>query len=252
MSLHIVQWCSNILQKNTVMRVLVPDGEGPFATVYLLHGLTEDSSVWARFHQIELLMRDKPFIVVMPDADRSFYVNDPRSGGLEYENYMMEDVLGYVERVFPAAAESEQRALVGISMGGDGALLLAFRHPDAFCATASISGSTYYAHDMSTRHLNNDVGALGRALPRESNDLFFLAAHGDLSSYDLALRLSCGLQDHLYDTNLAFHAHLARLGVDHQWVEHKGRHDHSTWDSQLPLALDFVVAEMEANRHTLA
>ncbi len=244
MGLHIIHWRSNVIQKNTVMNVLVPEGDPPFATIYLLHGLTGDASVWARFHNLERMMEGRPVVVVMPDADRSFYANDPRPGGLQYEDYISEEIRTYVERVFPVRRERDARACVGLSMGGYGALLLSLKHPDLFCASASISGSTYYGHDMTGRHETDDVGALGRALDREANDVFFLTEHPALGSPSVALRLSCGTEDHLHDTNLAFHDHLVQLGIAHEWVEHAGAHDHGTWDVQVPLAVEWVMEQM--------
>ncbi|MHB1319895.1 MAG: alpha/beta hydrolase-fold protein, partial [Anaerolineae bacterium] len=99
MGLHIIQWRSNVIHRDTAMNVLVPDGPPRFPTIYLLHGLTSDSFVWTRFHSVERVMRDRPAVVVMPDADRSFYANDPRAGGLPYEDYVSQEVRGYVERV---------------------------------------------------------------------------------------------------------------------------------------------------------
>lgn len=244
MGLHIIHWRSNVIQKNTVMNVLVPEGPPPFPAIYLLHGLTGDSHVWTRFHNLERVMRDQPAVVVMPDADRSFYANDPRPGGLAYEDYVCEEVRAYVERVFPVIRERRARACVGLSMGGYGALLLAIKHPDLYCAAASISGSTYYGHDMTGRHEDDDVGALGRSLPRETNDVFYLTQHMASVSEPLALRLSCGTEDHLHDTNVAFHEHLLSLGIAHEWIEHPGAHDDSTWDVQLPLALHWALGRM--------
>ncbi|MFO7695552.1 MAG: alpha/beta hydrolase-fold protein [Anaerolineae bacterium] len=250
MGLHIIHWRSNVIQKNTVMNVLVPEGEPPFPTIYLLHGLTGDSHVWTRFHNIERLMQDWPAVVVMPDADRSYCANDPRPGGLRYEDYISEEIRTYVERVLPVIPERGARAAVGLSMGGYGALLSGIRHPDLYCAAASISGSTYYGHDMTGRHEDDDVGALGRALPPETNDLFALTAGGALSERPVALRLSCGTEDHLHDTNVAFHEHLVSLGIAHEWVEHPGAHDHGTWDAQVPLALAWAMERMGAEQAT--
>jgi len=243
-SLCTVQFRGHALPKNTTMQVLVPEGRGPFPLLLLLHGLSADYSVWVRRHQAERLFEGKRVLVVMPDAGRSFYVNDPRPGGLRYHDHMIEDVLGYIERVFPVHQERRARGLIGISMGGYGALLLALRHPELFGVVASISGSTYFGHQPSERHRNDDVGALAASLPREGNDLFYLAERIANSTIRPIIRLSCGTQDHLWETNLAFHRHLARLGIPHTWVAHPGRHNDDTWDVQLPQAIDFVLGHL--------
>ncbi len=245
MPMHTIQWKSRQIGKDTTMRVWVPDGAPPYATIYLLHGLGGDSSTWMRFHRLERLLegRGQP-LVVMPDADRSFYANDPRSGGLAYEDYVASEVREYVEQVFPVLHERRSRACVGLSMGGYGALLLALDHADLFGVAASISGSTYFGHDMTGRHEDDDVGMLGRALVRECNDLFSLSAGLEQAP---ALRISCGRQDHLYDTNLAFHQHLTERRVPHLWVEHEGDHSYATWDMQVPLAIEWAIGQMGAS-----
>jgi len=245
MSLITVHFRSQGIGRETAINLLVPDeGTGPFPVLLLLHGLGGAYDSYVRSHNIENLLRGRPILAVMPDGGRSFYANDVRPGGLRYEDHIIQDVLGYVERVFPARRDREGRALVGISMGGYGALLLALRHSDLFCATASLSGSTYFAHEPSERHKDDDVGYLAASLPREANDLFYLAARHAEAGKPLAIRQSCGTEDFLYATNLAFHRHLEALGIAHEWVEHPGAHDQATWDVQLPLALDFALQRL--------
>lgn len=241
MSLITIHFRSQSIGRETEMNLLMPDaGEGPFPVLLLLHGLGGAYDSYVRSNNIENLLRGRPILAVMPDGGRSFYANDVRPGGMRYEDHILQDVLGYVERTFPARRDRLGRAVVGISMGGYGAFLLALRHPDLFGAAVSISGSTYFAHEPSERHKEDDVGYLAAALPREANDLFCLAERYAHSGPPLAIRQSCGREDFLYETNLAFHRHLEALGIAHTWVEHAGAHDQTTWDAQLPLAIEFV------------
>ncbi|MGI6368772.1 MAG: alpha/beta hydrolase [Anaerolineae bacterium] len=246
MARHLVHWRSALIGKITTMEVLVPQGEPPFPVVYLLHGLTGDATVWTRFQNVERLVEDRGVVLVMPSADRSFYANDPRPGGLPYLDYLTQEIRGEVERVFPVVPDRAARACVGLSMGGYGSLLASLRHPELYAVAASVSGSTYYGHDMTGRHENDDVGALGRALRRQCNDVFYLAEQLDWNVTPLALRISCGTEDHLWDTNLAFHEHLTGLGVPHEWISHAGAHDYGTWDVQVPLALDWAMRQLGA------
>jgi len=71
-----LQWFSKVLGKQTTTWVLLPDDQpGPFATFYLLHGLSDDHSIWMRRTRIETHVSGKPLIVVMPDGGRGFYTN---------------------------------------------------------------------------------------------------------------------------------------------------------------------------------
>ena len=60
----------------------------------------------------------------------SFYVNSPVTGN--WEDFIVEDVVGYVDANYRTVPEAGSRAISGFSMGGYGALNLAMKHPDLF------------------------------------------------------------------------------------------------------------------------
>ncbi len=243
MSLCTIQFRSQAIARNTSLQVYIPEGEPPFATLYLLHGLTADHSVWSRRLNIEALIEGQNVLVIMPDGGRSFWANDPFLSERAFEDHVAVEIVDFVDRIFPTLPDAAHRGLAGISMGGYGALLLALKHPERFSATASISGSTYFAHIAVPFHRDDDVGCLSAALPRE-NDLFHLAKELASAEQRIAIRQSCGEADHLYEYNLAFHQHLEKLGLPHEWVSHVGAHDRATWTSQLPQALEYVIGQI--------
>ena len=97
-----------------------------------------------------------------------------------------------------------------------------------------------FRSEPAPHHAHDDVGRLGAALP-DDNDLFVLAERLAAARTPLAIRQSCGAEDRLWATNLAWHEHLLRLGVAHNWVAHSGEHDDVTWDAQVPLAARFCL-----------
>ena len=80
-------------------------------------------------------------MVVCPDGGRGFYANDPRPGGLAWEDHIVSDLVGFVDATFPTVAAPRGRAVAGLSMGGYGAMMLGLRHPEV--AWASHSRSHY-------------------------------------------------------------------------------------------------------------
>jgi enterochelin esterase-like enzyme len=80
-------------------------------------------------------------IIVIPNGSYflqgSFYVNSPLSG--DWENYIVKDVVSYVDANYRTIASPASRGLTGHSMGGFGALYLAMRHPDVFGAVYALS-----------------------------------------------------------------------------------------------------------------
>lgn len=120
-----------------------------YPTLYLLHGIGDDQSVWtqgwaeehAGFATISDLMdkgiaagRFRAMIVVMPDAKTlfpgGFYTNSPASGN--WEDFICKDLLAYIDQHYPTLTKAEARGIAGHSMGGYGALKLGMKHPDLF------------------------------------------------------------------------------------------------------------------------
>ena len=125
------------------MQVLLPAvGRPPYATLYLLHGLSDDSTAWLRRSRIEVYVRDLPLIVVMPDGYRGFYTD--HDDGPAFARHFGEELLEFVERNFPAKPVRGARAVGGLSMGGYGAVRVALRYPEQFISANSHSGAVMH------------------------------------------------------------------------------------------------------------
>src|SRR5688572_13061969 len=150
MALCHVHWFSNVLQKHVGANVILPEvGRPPFATYYLLHGLSDDYTGWVRRTRIEWYVRELPLIVVMPDGFRGFYTDN--ADGPAYGKYIGEELVAFVERNFPAKRTRAGRCIGGLSMGGYGALRLALAHPDRYASANCHSGALLYGTRNATR-----------------------------------------------------------------------------------------------------
>lgn len=106
-------------------------------TLYLLHGLTGSYIDWeGRTHLAEIAQRFD-LIIVMPDADDSWYVNSATGPQEKYEDYLTKDLLPEIDKNFRTIAARYARALAGLSMGGYGAMKLALKYPQLFAVAAS-------------------------------------------------------------------------------------------------------------------
>jgi putative tributyrin esterase len=231
---------SPALAKACSMNVLVPEGSvgtPPFPVCYLLHGLSDDHTSWARQTSIERHVAGLPLIVVMPDGGRGFYCD--AVDGPAYERYLLEDVIGFVDRTFNTIAERQGRVIGGLSMGGYGAIKLALKYPQLFCSAVAHSA----ALDVQRRIERPEVAAemrriFGPAPGGGPNDPYALAATIDRTLLP-ALRLDCGLEDGLLEENRAFHRHLEQFDIPHEYAECPGAHTWEYWDCHIQEALAF-------------
>jgi len=124
---------------------------GGWPVLYLLHGLNGNYRDWATLGGVQATLdrliathRIKPMVVVMPDAGNSWYVDSAAVGGSgDFETAILDDVPRAIEESLPVRRERDGRAIAGLSMGGYGALRLAFRRPGEYCAVASLSGAIW-------------------------------------------------------------------------------------------------------------
>lgn len=88
----------------------------------------------------------KPMIIIMPDCftyyGGSQYINSSATGN--YEDYLIEEIVPFIDENFSTVKDKNFRAITGGSSGGYGALVLSMRHPDVFGLCASLSGDCYF------------------------------------------------------------------------------------------------------------
>ncbi len=101
-----------------------------------------------------------PIIVVMPDCWTRFggsqYLNSSATG--RYEDYLIQEVVPFVDAHYRTLPEAAHRGIMGKSSGGYGALVQAMHHPEVFGAAACHSGDMYfefcYLGDIAKLHAN--------------------------------------------------------------------------------------------------
>lgn len=240
-----LKYFSKTLEKAIAANLILPEKDvpGPFAVLYLLHGLSDDHTAWQRKTSIERYVEGLPLIVVMPDTERGFYTDIPE--GLPWESALIRDLIPYIDTLFPTRAERGGRGLAGLSMGGYGAIKLALKYPDIFCAGVSHSGSLTFAHshllDQPEHRLYAEFVRIHGPNPAGGpNDLFALSERLKPEQRP-ALRFDCGIEDGLLESNRAFHRHLQTLKFAHEYQEYPGAHDWKYWDAHVTEAIAFHV-----------
>jgi putative tributyrin esterase len=244
MSFVQAQFWSPMLQKQVGLYAILPEvGRPPFPVFYLLHGLSDDHTIWHRRTRIEYYVRELPFIVVMPDGFRGFYTDNEE--GPPYGRYMTQDVIGYVERNFPAQRKRAARCIGGLSMGGYGCIRLALAHPELYASASSHSGA-FYPYREDPKHPNAEFRRIfGRRAAGTTHDPFHLAKQCRTRGRVPQMRIDCGVDDSLIQHNRDFHAHLVKLGIAHEYEEFTGSHEWGYWDLHIREALRFHARVLE-------
>lgn len=233
-----IQYHSESLKKACSMYVILPESiNGPYPVMYLLHGLSDDNTIWHRRTRIEWYVRQLPLAVVMPDGGRGFYCD--AVNGPAHETHIIKDVIGFVDMHFNTRAERSGRVIGGLSMGGYGALKLALKFPHLFCSVVSHSGGLGAGHKPLREDMVDELRLIYGDNPTGGkDDLWAIAEKCDRNSLP-AIRIDCGLDDFLLEDNRAFHQHLAKLGIPHEYQEFPGEHNWDFWDTHIQEAIRF-------------
>lgn len=223
----------------------VPDGEGPFPLLLLLHGVYDAGGfVWwhkGDAHRTVSRLVDEealpPMVVLMAGdtgAEQGSGYCDWADGTARAESYLMEELLPWAATVLPV---SDTRWVTGLSMGGYGSLLLALRHPGVFSSASATSGffDPLRLFDFVEEASERMWGGPGE---RESHDVTCLVAQPERRA-GLRIALDCGTDDPLIDENRRFHQLLRSLDVDHGYAEHAGGHEWDYWRDHLEDHLRF-------------
>jgi hypothetical protein len=98
---------SPALGRQTAANVLLPEvGKAPYPVMYLLHGLSDDYTMWSRRSNIERHVGNVPLIVVMPDGGRGFYTD--AAEGQQFLTAIAEELVDRIDRTFPTDAGSRE------------------------------------------------------------------------------------------------------------------------------------------------
>ncbi len=216
--------------------------------LFLLHGLSDDHTMWMRRTSIERYADERNLAVVMPAVGRSFYQDT--AGGARYWTFLSEELPGIMRGFFPLSEKRADNFAAGLSMGGYGALRLALAHPEKFAAAASFSGALDYVRRLResgkrasriSKSEWNTVAGPGADAEGTDSDLFHLAKlAAKRRGPKPALWLSCGTEDDIIGDTRAFHSHLGGLGWRHHSEESAGAHDWAYWDAQIKRAIAWL------------
>jgi S-formylglutathione hydrolase FrmB len=149
MALMEVDFYSQVLGLQNQAYVIIPQSEsgvgvgqggkkqGPYPVLWLLHGASDDHSIWLRRSSIERYVASFNLAVVMPNAHLSSYANMVH--GQRYADFFSRELPAIMGEFFHLSARREDNYVAGLSMGGYGALALGLGNPEVFSAIGCFS-----------------------------------------------------------------------------------------------------------------
>ena len=188
------------------------DATKAYPVLYLLHGAGDDQSAWLdKGNAMTIAAKyvksgGVPMIIVMPDAQMTFYVGD-------YEKYFHEELMPAVETKYKF---SGKRAVAGLSMGGYGTLYHALKYPAKF----------KYAYAMSPA---SDVNSFKALIDAQSDKKVFPGFTIEVGTEDTTVNNADAEKVSDY---------MKANGLNAEWIARPGIHYWNFWQECLPKALN--------------
>jgi len=249
---------SKILARPVPYCVLLPpsydaDKARSFPILYFFHGLGDDEQMFVHtggWNLVEDLWERKQlgeFLIATPAAGATFYINS-HDGKARYEDFLVQEFLSGIEKHFRVRPGRANRAVSGASMGGYGALHLAFRHPELFSSVSAHSAALIdklptflggVAGSPRARVLGRTFGSPPDAALWDRNSPIVMARTAPLAS--LKIYFDCGDEDDFgFESGAtALDRVLKSRKIPHEFHLYPGRHDWQYFAAHLPASLQF-------------
>ena len=248
-----VSFYSRALAREMSYMAWVPPGYSAstqtFPTLYLLHGVGSPEAFgpeeWLGYALTEDLDRMlalsliEPMIVILPQGDQSYWVN--HAGGPKWGDYVAIDLVKHVDATFRTDARRERRAIGGLSMGGHGAVQLAYNHSDVF----SVAG----AHSPTIRPFESSPDFFGDPAHFAKHDPISLAKTTDAAKR-VVTWIDVGALDEWRTGAEALRDALAAKRAPVEFRVLEGEHEGWYWEYYLPEYLHFYSQALHAKGTT--
>ena len=235
-----IEVMSQAMGRNIKNVVTLPDGyygaDHQYPVLYLLHGATGCYNDWSRKADLHRLANQYDVIIVCPDGQDSWYFDSPIDPKMQFETYVSKELVEYIDSHYRTFANRYMRAITGLSMGGHGALFLAFRHPDVFWSCGSMSGNMDITQFTDRWHIKARLGDYeGNEQRWHDHAVCNLLDQVKASTLEPAqnIIIDDGLNDIFIKNNIALHEQLVEKGIDHDFTVRPGRHSWDYWVNSL-------------------
>ena len=253
MALMQLEFKSKALKRTVTANVILPveKFQGPYPTLYLLHGLTDNYNGWLSYTRIRLWAEESGLAVVMPSGENSFYMDVLVKDGClgDFGAYVGRELVEVTREMFPLSHKREDTFLAGLSMGGFGTYRNALKYCDTFGKAAILSGALHfyeYPVDWVETEGNTigevrNFGNIEETRNTDRNPRYLMQQiQDDPTKQFPAFYVACGLQDVLLEANRSIAKALEDAGADVTYEESEGIHDWNFWDEYIQHVLKWL------------
>ncbi|HSP69950.1 MAG TPA: alpha/beta hydrolase-fold protein [Bryobacteraceae bacterium] len=232
-NIHIHTYVSKTMNATRNIYIYTPPGyetsTARYPALYLMHGAGGSESSWVTAGRANLILdnliaegRAKPMIIVMPygraGQSTTFgpapVVVPEDQKNLTFPNDVVPDVIDFAEKNYRITPGADNRAIAGLSMGGNQTLIIGLNHLDLFHYVGAFSPVIMNANaDQDFRSLLNDPAAANKKLK--------------------VFNIYIGKEDTLYTSNVSFHKLLDQHQIKHLFTETEGAHVWWNWRDYL-------------------
>jgi len=213
-----------------------------YPVLYFLHGLGDNeqtlfnSGGWTLLDDLRRQGKMGDFLIVAPEGRRSFYINSA-DGSVRYNDFLLSEFIPQIEAKYRIRSGRGARAVTGISMGGYGALRLAFAHPEMFSAVSAQSAALITESPQELDAAARSGAPMARTLTAvfgspidvthwNDNSPFVLAKKNSATVRKLKIYFNCGLDDNFgFEKGAAsLHLLLQKENIPHEYHAYPGDH----------------------------
>ena len=241
------------------------DAKRRYPVLYFLHGMNGSEQEFERRGVADAVNRLRDggkvgeLIIVAPDGGNSFYLN--AKNGVRYEDAIVKDLIPHIEKTYRAIGKPDGRAIQGISMGGFGALLIAFKHPEMFSSVTTHSAALFEelpdtsGSNRRAQFLARMIGNLFGDPPDEAffqanNPINLAETHNAaIKKSGLKIYFDVGDQDRygFQGSNKLLDERLTKAGVPHEYHMFPGNHGWEYMISVADRSYGFLWQSLKAN-----
>lgn len=210
-----------------------------YPVVYLLHGYGGNAKSWIGIKpNLPEIADQNKIVIVCPDGKNSWYWDSSLNPAYRYETFVSNELVNFVDNHYKTLAAPKGRAIMGLSMGGHGALWLAIRHKNIFGAAGSTSGGVDIRPFPKNWEMSKQLGDY-ETNKQVWDEHTVINQVDKINNGDLALIIDCGEDDFFLKVNKNLHERLLEKKIDHDFITRPGAHNAKYWNNSIDYQLQF-------------